>query len=173
MKKLLLVAVLMALTGCNQKAAPVAEPVAQAVIVPEVPMIDHYYAMKDGFAYGYQRQLAADDINAGTASIPLIMASYAGEKNGKHQVFSNLDGAYFVVECEAKCDYLKLMSFNNISGKFISRELIKAEAGVVATNMIVDAINGKLEQFEPEKNGKKYHVWFDQEKGFTSTPLDK
>ena len=175
MKRFILVsAALLALTACGQSSqAPASEQKPVAEIVPEEPKIDHYYSMKDGFSYGYQKELSADSASAGIAAEPLVMVLYAGEKEGKYQVFSRDGSNYLVVQCENPCQYLKIMTFLSDGGAAIDVKNMQALKGIMAESMITDAINGKLEQFTPDKNGKKYHVWFDEHAGFTTKLVDK
>lgn len=175
MKKTILIAALSAfyLSGCGngsqeqaeKKTVAVSEPVVKA---SEPAEVDHYYSMKDGFEYGYQKEVSDKDKDAGIATLPLLMVSYAGQRNGKYQVFMHAGPNYQVVQCENPCEFLKIMVFNEYLKKPIDTQRMQAVDGILGVTMIKDAINGKLEVFAPVKDGKTYHVWFDEKTGFES-----
>ena len=173
MKRLVLltaISAMFALTACDQnKVAPQAAP-EQAAIVPEPVKVDHYYSMKDGVEYGYEQGLSQDAQNAGQAATKLMMFKFSGQKNGVYQVFSaEKSGATVTLQCENPCNYIKSMSFYQL--EHTGTERMKATEGTVGWAVMADAINGKLEKFQAEKNGKKFEVWFDEKKGMTATQI--
>lgn len=175
MRKTILIAALSAfyLSGCGngsqeqtaQKTVATSEPVVKA---SEPSEVDHNYSMKDGFEYGYQKEVSEKDKDAGVGTLPLLMVSYAGQRNGLYQIFMHSGPNYQVVQCENPCQFLKVMVFSEYQKKPIEIQRMQAVEGILGLSMIQDAINGKLEVFSPVKDGKTYHVWFDEKTGFES-----
>ncbi len=173
MKKLAIVIALtsvFALTACNQQpAAAIAVP-EQAEIAPAPVQIDHYYSMKDGFEYGYEQGISVDSTNAGQLASTLLMFKFAGEKDGVYQAYTkNSMGAFDVIQCTNPCDYLKEMIFFN--GAHIKTERIKAVEGSIGWTVMADAINGDMDRYVGQQNGKKVNVWFTEQGGMQGTPI--
>ena len=160
------------LSSCGDQSAAQNEkqPSQAAEIAPQVAQIDHYYSMKDGFEYGYEAAISQDAAAAGQVAAKLMMFKYAGNKEGKYQVYSKEGATALVAECGNPCDYIKIMTF--FQGEHVNTDRLRATEGNIATMVIMDAINGKMEQFIAEKNGKKATVWFDEKLGVKATPID-
>lgn len=160
------------LFGCEQQESPRAAANDPAKIAPPVPVKTHNYSLRDGYEYGYERALSNEDRNKGQATSALMMAKYAGQRDGKHQVYiknTEVAGAVIVAECTNPCDFLKSMVF--YQGNLVSSERMRVMPGLIGWMMLEDAINGELEQFVTEKNNRKATVWFDEKKGLIVTPL--
>lgn len=128
------------------------------------PVIDHNYSMKDGYEYGYEQAVSADAENAGQVATELLMFKYAGKKDGMHQVYVK-NNAYMtsIIECAEPCEFMKIIQ--HIKGSSTANtQRLRAVPGSVGYGVIEDAINGKLEQFIGEKDGKKYTIWFTEKK---------
>ena len=166
-----LVALLMvvAVSGCSQEQSS-AEAAAPAEIVAAAPTIDHYYSLKDGLEYGYEQAVSLDAQNAGQVAGTLMMFKFAGENGGFYQAYNkDTSGAITVAECANPCEFIKVMMFYN--GEHVNTERMRATEGTIGWLVMADAINGKLEQYQIDKNGKKYTVWFDEKKGPKTTEI--
>lgn len=161
---------LFGLTACNQQPQGKIITIETAEIVPEPVKIDHYYSMKDGFEYGYEQAISADAQQAGQVASTLVMFKYSGEKDGAYQAYSK-DGsdATTVLQCNNPCDYMKAMVFFN--GEHIRTDRLKAVEGSIGWSVLADAINGKLEKYVGQQNGKKVNVWFTEQDGMQGTPI--
>lgn len=166
------------LTACGesqQQAASVAKPVeAQIVEAPQAvePEVDHYYSLKDGLQYGYETALSQDQIAAGQMANTLTMFKYAGEKDGVYQVYTEDAGNIVTtIQCTNPCDFMKIMVFS--TSELISTERLKATEGTIGWLVMADAINGKLEKYQGKAGSKMMHVWFDEQEGFTATPVEE
>jgi hypothetical protein len=149
------------------KAAPVA-----LVNTPEPPpAITHNYTLKDGQEYGYELALTQADKDEGRAASPILMFKYSGDKGNTVQVYQNKDGVTSVIECELPCEFMKIMIFSDGLGH-ISTDRMRRTAGTVGEQVTTDALNGELDQYELEKNGKKYNVWWDEKRGPVLTQVD-
>jgi hypothetical protein len=129
--------------------------------------------MRDGNEYGYERAISQDEQNQGQATNQLLMVKYAGQKDGKHQVYVQDKQTFGVFECSAQCDYIKGMTF--LGNEHIKTERMKGGPESVAGAALADAINGKLEQAKVAKKSdksKKMHIWFSEEHGIELTPID-
>ncbi len=158
------------LAGCGNGTAPSASA-EQAKIAPEPPRIDHYYSMQDGLEYGYEAAISQDAANAGQVATKLMMFRYAGSQGAKHQVYSKDGATVLAIECSNPCDFIKMMTF--FQGEHVSTDRIRATEGNLATMVIMDAVNGKLERFFTEKDGKKVAFWFDEKSGPQRIPVDE
>ncbi len=166
-----LVAMLMAVvvTGCGQEQSA-AEAAAPAEIVAATPIIEHHYSLKDGLEYGYEQAVSLDAQNAGQVAGKLMMFKFAGENGGLYQAYSkDASGAITVAECANPCEFIKVMVFYD--GEHINTERMRATEGTIGWHVMADAINGKMEQYQIDKNGKKYTVWFDEKKGPKTTEI--
>lgn len=171
--KFILSILLITLAGCDQqKPAAISAPSPVAEVAPEVPVIDHYYSMKDGYEYGYEMSVSQDDANAGQVASKLLMFKYAGQKENLYQAFSqDQSGAYDVIQCENPCKYIKEMMFYN--GRVVKVERFSATEGSLGSSVLSDAMNNKLEQYigKNKRTGQKVNLWFDEENGMVATPL--
>jgi hypothetical protein len=130
---------------------------------------EHYYSMRDGYQYGYEMAVSADDINRGQAAKELLMFKYVGEHNGLYQVFTKVNEMVVsVMECSNPCEFIKTMIF--IQGGKTQIQRMRSVEGTIGNLVLKDAINGNLEQYIAEKKGSKFTIWFDEKKGLISTP---
>lgn len=153
------------LVGCGDKQQP--QQAQQEPQKQEAKGVDHYYAMNEDGAYGYERAPSEEDIKQGRLATSLIMVRFVGEKDGKWQA-ANEDGSIVTVfECSKPCEFIKVMAFNlEAEGQALNVERIRVQPGIVAYSIMQDAINGKLkDRMGLRKNGKDYSVWFDEKKG--------
>lgn len=175
MKKIILgTFALLLLAGCGSKESAAPQQAAQEPAPAEIQQApskpDHNYAMKDGLEYGYEPALSADAQNAGQAASKLMMFKYAGEKDGKHQVYFKDGPNLIVAECSNPCDFVKTMQF--FQQAHIKTERLRAAPELLIWLVLEDAMNGKLEQYHPTRDGKKYNVWFTEE-GPKQTPASE
>ena len=135
-----------------------------AKIVPEMPKIDHYYSMKDGYEYGYEQAISQDAADSGQVATSLLMFKFVGEKDGNYQVFSkNAGDVITLLQCSNPCEYIKVMTF--LGNEHLTTERVKAVEGSIGWSVLSDAINGKLEKYIANKNDKKFTIWFDEKVG--------
>jgi hypothetical protein len=135
----------------------------------------HNYVMQDGMKYGYPAALSQADKQAGRASEQLVMALYAGEKNGRYQAHIRDGLTVTALECEAPCKYLKVMSYidNPALSRNIKVEHVAASPNSVGYSIMQDAMSGKLKQYGVGSEGKRYTVWVDEQKGMQKTLMSK
>ena len=173
MKKLAIAIALtgaLGLTACNQQPAAAMVVPEQAEIAPEPLRIDHYYSMKDGYEYGYEQAISQDSAEAGQVASTLIMFKFSGEKDGVYQAYSkNTSEVITTLQCNNPCDFIKVMTFLN--GQHLTTERLKATEGSIGWTVMADVINGKLEQYIGQQNGKKVNVWFTEQDGMQGTPI--
>ncbi|WP_293934018.1 hypothetical protein [Iodobacter sp.] len=172
----------LALSGCgaekNEAAAPKVVASSEAEIVPE-PHEDvspvspkHWYVMRDGSEYGYERVLSKNETDQGQAAGTLIMIKYAGQKNGKHQIYLQQKEEFDVFECNEPCDYIKTMTF--YGDELIRTERLKFVPGTIAASAMMDAFNGQLEVVKVQKKSKPnidLNIWFSEKSGIVLTPV--
>lgn len=166
------IAVCAALIGCGQQDGQKQGGAEPAKIAQAEPVKTHNYSLRDGFEYGYEQALSKDDINRGQAAQSLVMAKYAGTRDGKYQIYilnPAIPGSATVAECTNPCEFMKVMSF--FQGKFVSVERLRVVPGILGWMILQDAINGDLEQYFGEKKGQKFNLWFDEKKGLIVTPV--
>jgi hypothetical protein len=152
-----------------------AQPVAPSSASASLPIAPaHNYVMKDGMKYGYPAAISEDARRAGQVAENLIMAMFAGEKNGRFQAHI-IDGLTIsALECERPCEYLKVMTYVDIDGipPQVRVEHIAAAPGSIGRMIMEDAINGELRQYAREfENGSTYSMWVDEQKGMVRTKL--
>lgn len=145
----------------QQNAAP-------AVILP-----DHNYVMRDGMKYGYPAAISRDQQNSGQVSSALVMAMFAGERNGKLQAHLTDGNTVSALECERPCTYLKIMTY--IDADYL-RDQIRVEHAVsdpssVGALIMRDAMNGKLDRYGVGRGKKRYGQWVDERKGMMDVEL--
>lgn len=157
------------LVGCGKETQTTSfKPTAQAVAPALVRT--HNYSLKDGYEYGYERALTVDEANKGQAASSLVMARFVGQRDGKYQVYvknEDAPGYVEVAECTNPCEFMKNMVFNQ--GEHVSTERLRVAPRVMGWLMLEDAINGQLEQYHLKSDGRKYSVWFDEQKGQINT----
>lgn len=172
MKTLISLAIAAMLAGCGQQEAPKQQAEEPAKVIPAKQVRTHNYALRDGYEYGYERIVSEDERSKGQAVNSLMMAKYAGQRDGKYQVYikdSGQSNLYVVAECTNPCEFMKSMVF--FQGRLVSSERMRVQPGIIGWMILEDAINGRLEQFIGEKNGRPVSFWFDEKKGLIVTPL--
>jgi len=159
------------LAGCGQQEPP-KQAAAPAAVVPAPPVKTHNYSLKDGYEYGYERAVSAVEQQRGQATSVLIMAKYAGQYEGKYQIYMKppeQPGSVVVAECSNPCEFMKVMVF--FQGEHVTTERMRTAPGIIGWMILEDAINGELEQYVAEKNGRKIVFRFDEKKGLITSPL--
>lgn len=172
MKASISLAMAILLAGCGQQDAPKQQTDVPAKVIPAKPAKTHNYSLKDGYEYGYEMAVSRDDQNKGQVATSLMMAKFAGQTDGKYQVFmkSPEDGnANIVAECTNPCEFMKVMVF--YQGSHVSTERMRVAPGIIGWMILEDGINGQLQQFIGDRDGRKYTVWFDEKKGITRTAV--
>lgn len=160
MKLLSVVAAVLALSACGEENKAVqqskaAEPPPAIKLPPP-----KYYSMRDGLEYGYEQGISTDAANSGQVAPKLIMIKFLGERHGVVQ-FHFKEGAYHaVVQCERPCEFVKQMIFYD--GELVKKEHMRAAPGSIAAAVTSDALNGHLEKFVKDRNGKPHELWFDE-----------
>lgn len=151
---MLALSTVLVVAGCKDSAVQSVPSVA----VPAAPK--HYYAMKDGDAYGYEMAISAADRSTGQVATKLMMYSYLGRKGQTLQVMHQANKFNrLVAECTLPCQFVKVYSF--IGDELTSKETIKLQPGTLLSFVFEDAANGQLEQFLGEQRGKKITFWVD------------
>ncbi|MFC3874855.1 hypothetical protein [Neisseria musculi] len=167
MKKYLVLLVAVAVAACSQSDTQTPqEEILKQEKQSTIP--DHFYSLQDGQEYGYESAISQDQANAGQAASNIIMIRFAGEKDGKYQIYGKENQVYSVFECDKNCQFIKSMVF--VDNQLIRKEMLKGGNDSVASFAFMDAINGKLEKSVEESKGKKYHIWF-TEKGKQRTEI--
>ena len=137
-------------------------------VKPSTPtMPAHNYIVKDGMKYGYPAAISENDKKAGQVAEKMVMAMYAGERGGKHQVHI-LDGTTVTaIECSSPCSYIKTMTYidNPYLKNTINTEHINASPKSLGFMIMQDAMSGALRQYAREINNKRYSMWVDEQKG--------
>lgn len=172
MKKLHLFVVLLslAMAGCGTEQQAAATPDKPAQVVPPEPVKDHQYSMKDGMEYGYERAVSAEEANQGAAASNLIMVKYAGKNGDDYQAYIRDGSVFAVFQCSNPCEFIKIMTY--LGGEHVKTERMRATEGTVGWSIMADAINGKLQPYMGEKNGRKFNVWFDEKNGLQQLWID-
>lgn len=159
------------LAACGQPEQP--KPVsAPAAVAPVAPVKTHNYSLRDGFEYGYERAVSPEQQQKGQLASALMMAKFAGQRDGKYQAYSkdaDQIGSVVVLECSNPCEFMKVMVF--VEGGHVSTQRLRVAPGIIGWMILEDAINGELEQYVAERDGRKFTVWFDEKKGLVTTPF--
>lgn len=131
-------------SAAGQSTSPAPAPVP-APAAPQPP--SHSYAMVDNGTYGYESALSEDDVRKGTATKPLIMMRYVGNKNGTYVIVilgqdSNNSAVVTRVSCQAPCQFAKseLISGDTV----IKTETLRLTPDSIVGGMLSDAISGQL-----------------------------
>lgn len=154
---------------------PMPAPAPVAEIKPQPPARDHNYVMQDGMKYGYPAAISEQARQAGQVAEQLVMALYAGKRDGKHQIHI-LDGTVVTaLECAEPCQYLKVMAYmdNPYMAPQVKVETLAFNPSAVGSLMMEDALRGKLKQYGRKIDGKVYHLWVDEQKGMRTFPVPK
>lgn len=148
-----------------------AAPYAQT----QPPARGHFYDMQEGVDYGYTVAQA----QPGQAGRAIIMVSYAGQRDGKHQIHTRQASVLSAYECAAPCDIIKVMSVVDIAGlrRTVDVHRIRAAPNMIGAMALADAMAGRLtravEYIDGTKQGRHAEVWVDEKKGLTRTTLKK
>jgi hypothetical protein len=171
LQKLITLVGILLIAGCGeQQPANQAPEEAKVVTAPVVK--SHNYSLKEGNEYGYERALTTDETNNGQVAASLLMARFIGTQDGKYQVVVVDNGdtnVVNVVECTNPCEFMKNMVFSQ--GTLIGSQRIRVAPNVIGWMMLEDAINGHLDQYLKDVNGKKYTMWFDEKNGASETEV--
>ena len=103
--------------------------------------------MADNGTYGYEPALSENDVRNGTATKPLIMARYVGNKNGTYVIIVLGQDANDVsvtnrVSCQSPCEFVKS---ETMSGDMVLKtETLRVKPGSLVGAMLEDAISGQL-----------------------------
>ena len=131
---------------------------------------DHHYVLKDGFQYGYEPGTSIEDAAQGKLSNEILMFKYAGQREGKFQVFYPYSKTHVTaMECDKPCEFIKIIDVDAYNG--ITTSHLRATEGSIGYGVMQDAISGKLNQFILEEKGKKLSVWFDTKSGMKTIPV--
>lgn len=154
------------LSGCGKdsgnQSASATQPAASAVSVvaastppaapeptptPPPPEPRHYYSLADNGTYGYEQALSEEDVRNGTATKPLIMMRYVGNKNGMYVILmlgqdANSSGVATRVSCQAPCDFAKseLIAGDTV----VKTQTMRVTPESIMGGMLADAISGQL-----------------------------
>ncbi|WP_240975716.1 hypothetical protein [Paraburkholderia aromaticivorans] len=142
-------------TGSQQApTAPVAAAPAPAPApAPEVvtpPPATHNYSMVDNGTYGYEPALSEDDVRKGTATKPLIMMRYVGNKGGTYVIVILGSDANDVsvanrVSCQPPCEFAK--SETVAGDAVVNTQTVRVTPDSIVGAMLTDAISGQLVPF--------------------------
>lgn len=135
-------------------AAPTSSPAPEAVASPPPP--SHKYSMVDNGTYGYEPALSEDDIRNGTATKPLVMMRYVGNKNGRFVIIilgsdSNSPSYVNRVSCQAPCEFAKS---ETLSGDIVvNTETVRVTPDSIIGAMLQDAVSGQLTAYGQAPSG--------------------
>ena len=158
----------LAVAGCGDKAVPVASsaaPVVAASVVAEPPaqvMPTHFYAVKDGNEYGYEKGLSDADRQQGKAAASLMMFSYLGRKGDTYQVMMQMDNVRSIAECTKPCEFAKIYTF--VGNQFSAKEMLKLTPVAIVSSVFADAMNNQLDPLLGEQKGTPVTFWVDSER---------
>lgn len=140
------------------------------VAIAAAAAADHYYVLKDGDHYGYERKLTDAEKQAGSVAPEVVMMRYAGQHGGVHQVFYYQRGGHYaeVYECAAPCEFIKVMTFAR--GKLVRSNRFRATPDSLGWAVMQDAMNGRLTvaKIGPDRNET---AWFDEREGLVLSPI--
>jgi hypothetical protein len=133
----------------------------------------HAYEIRDGMKYGYSAAVSDDQKRAGQVASAVMMFSYAGQRDGKHQLHTTDGTVFTAIECSDPCDVMKVMTFvdKDYLRQNIKVEYLKNTVGSVANFALSDAFKGYLNQYGIERGGVAHHVWMDEQKGLRESPI--
>ncbi|WP_134166399.1 lysozyme inhibitor LprI family protein [Paraburkholderia caballeronis] len=103
--------------------------------------------MVDNGTYGYEPALSEDDIKKGTATKPLIMMRYAGNKNGTFVILilgqdANNSSVVTRVSCQVPCQFAK--SETIVGDEVAKTETLRVTPDSIVGGMLQDAVSGQL-----------------------------
>ncbi len=130
----------------------------------------HFYTLKDGEEYGYERVLSENDENSGRVAPGLSMVKFLGEQDGVLQAImdSPVPKHKMIAQCTRPCEFIKLMVVRG--DILVNKQTIRGGLSVAA-EMMADAMAGNLIQSTKKIDGQIYHQWFDEETGFQRSPV--
>lgn len=103
--------------------------------------------MVDNGTYGYEPALSEEDVRNGTATKPLIMMRYVGNKSGAYVIIilgqdANDASVTNRVSCQAPCEFAKseMMSGDAV----LKTETVRVTPNSIVGAMLNDAISGQL-----------------------------
>lgn len=126
-------------------------PVAAATTPAPAPApATHNYSMVDNGTYGYEPALSEDDVRSGTATKPLIMMRYVGNKGGTYVIVvlgsdANNTGVADRLSCQAPCEFAKI---ERVAGDtVVNTQTLRVTPDSIDGAMLSDAISGQLIPF--------------------------
>ena len=145
----------------SASAPPAAEAPTQAPVAPTPepaapPPPRHNYAMVDNGTYGYEPALSEDDVRNGTATKPLIMMRYVGNKNGTFVILilgtdSNNPSFINRVSCQAPCEFAKS---ETLSGDMVvNTQTMRVTPDSIVGAMLQDAVSRQLTPYGQSPSG--------------------
>jgi hypothetical protein len=142
---------------------------AQVQATPKTPQ--HAYDIQDGMEYGYTAATSQASQNAGQAGSQVTMFLYAGKQGDKYQLHYRQGAVLTAIECSVPCEVLKFKVAMDLPGTRVPPTIqrFRPEPNAIALLALQDAANGFLKQYGVEKQGKKYTVWVDDERGIVKT----
>ncbi|MFI5447737.1 hypothetical protein [Polaromonas sp. UC242_47] len=134
---------------------------------------EHNYDLKEGVDYGYTVLLTDDQRKAGKASAEIVMFSYAGQRDGKHQIHARQTSILTAYECAAPCEIIKVISAMDIDGlrKTVNVDRLRPSPNMIAALALQDAMTGKLEPYAEYQGKQRYGLWVDERQGIVRTAL--
>lgn len=137
-------------SAASQPAPSPVTPAAVTQVAPEPvapPPPRHSYAMVDNGTYGYEPALSEEDIRKGTATKPLIMMRYAGNKNGTYVVLilgqdANDSSVVSRVSCQVPCEFAKSEAM--AGDTVLKTETLRVTPDSLVGAMLTDAAAGQL-----------------------------
>lgn len=133
------------------EASPNAQP-------PVATTPTHYYAMQTGDEYGYEAAVSEEQRQAGLVTSPLVMVRYAGEKQGKYQIFLTDHSVKTVFDCEKPCEFVRVRTFVNEEETAV--EQMRRVKGSIAYYAMEDAMHGQLAQHFAVSRGVRVPHWY-------------
>jgi len=117
--------------------------------------------MVDNGTYGYEQALSEDDVRSGTATKPLVMMRYEGNKNGRFVILvfgtDASDGSIVNrVSCQAPCAFAK--SETLAGDTVVKSETIPVKPNAIIGGMLEDAVSGQLVPYGQGANGGHINV---------------
>lgn len=170
MKHLWIAVVAVLLAACDkpveyQTTATQTQALPQPAAAPR-----HNYVLKDGFEYGYEKALSAEDRQQGRVASSLRMFKYLGSRNGTHQVVTQSDDVRTVIESSPPYEFAKVYVFSGT--RFLEKEVVRLAPDSLGAAVIADAVNTRLEQWVGQQQGINGHLWVDgDEKKLVFLPM--
>lgn len=143
----------------NSAPTPPAPPTARQQPIIRAPV--HNYTKKDGMEYLYQRQLSADERNAGQVAPGVIALMYAGARDGLHQLHMRDGPRFTAFECSNPCDVIKAMTFLDMDylRDQVYIERLAFDRKSIIGGAFEDALAGRLTSYSATQAGKPVQRW--------------